>query len=283
MLTDIDQARVDKGVGYVHGELDKLAARGRLSNDAAQPAQGPGQRVAVQGRLRRRRPGHRGRLRGDVGQAAGVRRGGGGRLAGVRAGDQHLGAVGDRDGRRSWSTPSGSSGCTSSTRSPSCRCWRWCARERTDDATLATAFAVGKALKKSCVLVADAPAFVVNRLLTRFLGEITAAVEQGTPVAVADRALDPLGLPMTPVRAAARWSARRWRCTWPSGCTRRSPTGSPSARGCGGWSSSGKSSVYSEPGVVDPDLAGIDAGDSPLTEDAGAVSAPSRRWPRRSG
>jgi hypothetical protein len=39
---------------------------------------------------------------------------------------------------------------------------------------LATAFAVGKALRKSCVLVADAPAFVVNRLLTRFLGEIFA-------------------------------------------------------------------------------------------------------------
>ena len=74
--------------------------------------------------------------------------------------------------------------------------------EQTDDATLATAFAVGKALKKSCVLVADAPAFVVNRLLTRFLGEVTAAVEQGTPVAVADRALDPLGLPMSAVRAA---------------------------------------------------------------------------------
>jgi hypothetical protein len=29
----------------------------------------------------------------------------------------------------------------------------------------------------------------------------------------------------------------------------------------------GKSSVYSEPGVVDPDLAGIDDGDAPLTED----------------
>jgi hypothetical protein len=29
----------------------------------------------------------------------------------------------------------------------------------------------------------------------------------------------------------------------------------------------GKSSVYSEPGVVDPDLVGIDAGDSPLTEE----------------
>jgi hypothetical protein len=33
VLTDIDQARVDKGVAYVHGELDKLAQRGRLSSD----------------------------------------------------------------------------------------------------------------------------------------------------------------------------------------------------------------------------------------------------------
>ena len=70
--------------------------------------------------------------------------------------------------------------------------------ERTDDATLATAFAVGKALKKSCVLVKDAPAFVVNRLLTRFLGEVIGAVDEGTPIEVADRALEPLGLPMSP-------------------------------------------------------------------------------------
>ncbi len=70
--------------------------------------------------------------------------------------------------------------------------------EQTDDATLATAFAVGKQLKKSCVLVKDAPAFVVNRLLTRFLGEVTAAVDEGTPIPVADAALAPLGLPMSP-------------------------------------------------------------------------------------
>ena len=70
--------------------------------------------------------------------------------------------------------------------------------ERTDDATLATAFATGKALRKSCVLVKDAPAFVVNRLLTRFLGEVTATVDEGTPIEVADRALEPLGLPMSP-------------------------------------------------------------------------------------
>ena len=69
---------------------------------------------------------------------------------------------------------------------------------RTDDETLATAFVVGRKLRKSCVGVSDRPAFVVNRLLTRFLGEVLAAVDAGTPPAVADRALDPLGLPMSP-------------------------------------------------------------------------------------
>ncbi len=69
---------------------------------------------------------------------------------------------------------------------------------QTDDATLATAFAVGRTLGKSCVLVADAPAFVVNRLLMRFMGEVHAAFDEGTPADVADGALEPLGLPMTP-------------------------------------------------------------------------------------
>ena len=70
--------------------------------------------------------------------------------------------------------------------------------EATDDATLATAFAVSRTLKKSSVLVKDAPAFVVNRLLTRLLGEVTRAVDEGTDPQVADHALDPLGLPMSP-------------------------------------------------------------------------------------
>jgi 3-hydroxyacyl-CoA dehydrogenase/enoyl-CoA hydratase/carnithine racemase len=68
----------------------------------------------------------------------------------------------------------------------------------TDDATLATALAVGKGLKKNCVLVRDAPAFVVNRLLTRFVGEIIGCVDEGTPFEVAEHAPDPLGLPMSP-------------------------------------------------------------------------------------
>ncbi|SNQ46336.1 putative fatty acid oxidation complex alpha-subunit [Frankia canadensis] len=69
----------------------------------------------------------------------------------------------------------------------------------TDDATVATTLAVAKSLKKNAVLVADAPAFIVNRLLTRFLGEVLAAAELGTPLDEVDHALDPLGLPMTPL------------------------------------------------------------------------------------
>ncbi len=71
--------------------------------------------------------------------------------------------------------------------------------DRTDEATLATAFAVSKALRKSCVLVKDAPAFVVNRVLSRFFGAIFAAIDAGTPPDTADSALDGLGLPMRPL------------------------------------------------------------------------------------
>ncbi len=67
----------------------------------------------------------------------------------------------------------------------------------TDDATTATAVAVGKELKKTMVIVKDSPAFVVNRLLTRFMGEITDAIDEGTPTDIADAAMLPLGLPMT--------------------------------------------------------------------------------------
>jgi 3-hydroxyacyl-CoA dehydrogenase len=59
---------------------------------------------------------------------------------------------------------------------------------RTDDATLATAFATGKALKKTTILVKDSPSFIVNRLLGRFMGEVGRIVDEGTPITVADGA-----------------------------------------------------------------------------------------------
>ncbi|GCD21837.1 3-hydroxyacyl-CoA dehydrogenase [Cellulomonas algicola] len=70
--------------------------------------------------------------------------------------------------------------------------------EHTSAEALATGFAVVAKLRKTAVLVADRPGFVVNRLLVLLLGVIVDAVEHGTPVEVADRALRPLGLPMPP-------------------------------------------------------------------------------------
>ena len=69
---------------------------------------------------------------------------------------------------------------------------------KTDDVTTATAIAIGKELKKTMIICKDAPGFVVNRLLTRFMGEITDAVDEGTPVDVADNAMRLIGFPMSP-------------------------------------------------------------------------------------
>ena len=69
--------------------------------------------------------------------------------------------------------------------------------EHTDDATLATAFAVGKTLKKTCVRVADAASFITNRVLGRFMGEFSRIVDEGTDLTVANQAIAGLA-PMPP-------------------------------------------------------------------------------------
>jgi 3-hydroxyacyl-CoA dehydrogenase len=69
--------------------------------------------------------------------------------------------------------------------------------EATDDAALATAFATGRTLGKTTIRVKDTASFVVNRLLGRFMGEFSRIVDEGTPVPVADRAVAGLA-PMPP-------------------------------------------------------------------------------------
>jgi 3-hydroxyacyl-CoA dehydrogenase/enoyl-CoA hydratase/carnithine racemase len=69
---------------------------------------------------------------------------------------------------------------------------------KTDDATTATAVNIGKELKKTMIICKDAPGFVVNRLLTRFMGEITDAVDEGTDPQIADNAMRSIGFPMSP-------------------------------------------------------------------------------------
>ena len=69
--------------------------------------------------------------------------------------------------------------------------------EKTNDAALATAFAVGKGLKKTTILVKDSASFIVNRILGRFMGEYSRIVDEGTPSAVADQGVAGLA-PMPP-------------------------------------------------------------------------------------
>jgi 3-hydroxyacyl-CoA dehydrogenase/enoyl-CoA hydratase/carnithine racemase len=69
---------------------------------------------------------------------------------------------------------------------------------RTTDEQLATAWDVVKRLRKRGVLVADAPAFVVNRVLTRMTVVLMDALEHGNTVEETDEAILSLGLPMAP-------------------------------------------------------------------------------------
>jgi 3-hydroxyacyl-CoA dehydrogenase len=198
VLTDVDQARVDKGVGYVHGEIDKLLGRKRLSPDAANRL-----KALVSGSLDKAAFADADFVIEAVFEELSVKQQ---VFAEV---EEHVSAE-----------------CVLATNTSSLSITEMAAKlshpervvgfhffnpvavlplleivrgDQTDDATLATAFAVSKQLKKSSVLVKDAPAFVVNRLLTRFLGEVIRAVDEGTPFEVADKALDPLGLPMSPL------------------------------------------------------------------------------------
>jgi 3-hydroxyacyl-CoA dehydrogenase/enoyl-CoA hydratase/carnithine racemase len=68
----------------------------------------------------------------------------------------------------------------------------------TDDASLATAWAVARKLRKTAVLVQDATAFVVNRLLGRQGSVITQALDRGNTVEETDEAVLRMGLPMAP-------------------------------------------------------------------------------------
>ncbi|MDM7890077.1 3-hydroxyacyl-CoA dehydrogenase NAD-binding domain-containing protein [Curtobacterium caseinilyticum] len=70
--------------------------------------------------------------------------------------------------------------------------------DKTSDEALVTALAVAKTLKKTAIITADQPGFVVNRVLARVLGEAMRGVEQGTPFETVAEGAAPLGLPMSP-------------------------------------------------------------------------------------
>lgn len=70
--------------------------------------------------------------------------------------------------------------------------------EKTDDVTLATAFECAKKIKKTAILVKDSPAFLVNRILTKLLSDCFEIVDEGADFTQVDDAVLALGLPMAP-------------------------------------------------------------------------------------
>jgi 3-hydroxyacyl-CoA dehydrogenase/enoyl-CoA hydratase/carnithine racemase len=197
VLTDIDQARVDKGVGYVHEQLDLQALKGRLNGDKLNRL-----KALVSGSLTKDAFADADFVIEAVFEEMSVKQQVFAEVEAVVRPDCVLAT-----NTSSLSVTEMASKLEHPERVVGFHFFNPVAvlplleivrAEQTDDASLATAFAVAKALKKSSVLVKDAPAFVVNRLLTRFLGVINEVLDEGTPVEVADAALDPLGLPMSP-------------------------------------------------------------------------------------
>ena len=186
VLTDLDQERIDRGVGYVHDEIAKLEAKGRLTADKAAR--------------------YRALISGAVDKAEG--------FAGA---DFVIEAVFEEMGIKKAVFADVekvvSPECVLATNTSSLSITEMAADlehpervvgfhffnpvavmplleiikgERTDEASLATAFATGRTLKKTTILCQDSPSFIVNRLLGRFMSEVGRVVDEGTPIEVAD-------------------------------------------------------------------------------------------------
>ena len=197
VLTDLDQTRLDAGLGHVRAEVATLRARGRISADAAARLT-----ALVTGSLTKEAFADADFVIEAVFEEMAVKQRVLAEVEAVVRPDCVLAT-----NTSSLSVTEMASGLAHPERVAGFHFFNPVAMmplvevvrgAATDDATAATALAVGKTLKKNCVLVKDAPAFVVNRLLTRFLGEILACVDEGTPIEVAEHAPDPLGLPMSP-------------------------------------------------------------------------------------
>ena len=197
VLTDLDQPRLDAGIGYVHKEIAKLASRGRISSDAAAKLTG-----LVTGSLTKDAFADADLVIEAVFEDVAVKQQVFAEVEAVVRPDCVLAT-----NTSSLSVTEMAAGLAHPERVVGTHFFNPVAvmpllevirAAKTDDATVATALAVGKALKKNCVLAKDSPGFVVNRVLTRFLCEVMACMDEGTPFEVAEHALDPLGLPMPP-------------------------------------------------------------------------------------
>lgn len=202
VLTDIDQDRVDAGVARVHGDIDKMVDKGRMSSDSASQL-----KSLVTGSVDKSAFSGADFVIEAVFEELSVKKQVFAEVEAVVSSDCILAtntsslsvtamAADLRHPKRlvgfHFFNPVAAMPLVEIVRAPD-----------TDDPVLATAFEVAKGLKKNAVLVKDAAAFVVNRVLGRLFGEITEVFDEGTDAHTADSALRPMGLPLSPFKLLA--------------------------------------------------------------------------------
>jgi 3-hydroxyacyl-CoA dehydrogenase/enoyl-CoA hydratase/carnithine racemase len=198
VLTDLDQARVEKGIAWIHGELDKLVEKKRMNPEGAARLKG-----LVSGSTDQKVFAGADFIIEAVFEELSIKQKLFKDLEKIISPECVLAT-----NTSSLSVEKMGEGLSHPERVVGFHFFNPVAvmpllevarTSKTDDATTATAINVGKELKKTMIICKDAPGFVVNRLLTRFMGEVTDAIDEGTSYEVADTALRPLGFPMSPL------------------------------------------------------------------------------------
>ena len=197
LITDLDQARVDKGVASIHDEIDALEAKGRVDGDTANRLRG-----LIRGTTDKTEYADCDFVIEAVFEEVGVKQQVFAEIEPIIAEDailatntsslsvEQIGAKLAHPERLvgfHFFNPVAVMPLVEVVTTP-----------QASDAALSTAFVVAKNLGKNAVLTADAPGFVVNRLLAKVMGEAARAVYEGTPLLTVEKAFAPLGLPMTP-------------------------------------------------------------------------------------
>ncbi|PQZ95803.1 3-hydroxyacyl-CoA dehydrogenase [Arthrobacter sp. MYb227] len=197
IITDIDQTRVDHGITYIHGEVDKQLAKGRISQDAANRT-----KALVTGSVTKEAFADADFVIEAVFEELGVKKQVFAEVEAVVSPEcilaTNTSSLSVTEMGKDLRHPERLVGFHFFNPVAQMPLLEIVRTEKTTDVALATAFALGKTLRKTSVLVKDAAAFVVNRVLLRLMGEIAHAFDEGTDAKVADLSLRPMGLPMTP-------------------------------------------------------------------------------------
>lgn len=197
VITDLDQSRVDKGIAYIHGEIDKLHSKGRMSQDGVNRC-----KALVSGSVTKEAFADADFVIEAVFEELSVKKQVFAEVEAVVSPDcvlaTNTSSLSVTEMGRDLKHPERLVGFHFFNPVALMPLLEIAATEWTNETSLSTAFVVGKALKKTTVKTQDSAAFVVNRVLLRLMSEVQAAFDEGTDAQTADSALAPMGLPMSP-------------------------------------------------------------------------------------